>query len=107
VAESEEEARRTFRRHIAGRRIVDIPEPAGPPLAAVGTGLVVDITPPASGVTADLREAKRLVELRTPFRQDVAIGCTTHDARVIALHLQETLTFLTYTDEAVAVLDAS
>lgn len=38
--------------------------------------------------------------------QDVAIGYTAHDAHGIELYLQETLTFLTYTDEAVVVLEA-
>lgn len=36
-AEIEEEARRTFRRNVAGRRVVDVPDPGGPGLAAVGT----------------------------------------------------------------------
>ncbi|MFI8288012.1 bacteriocin [Streptomyces sp. ms191] len=66
-AEIEEEARRTFRRHVAGRRVVDVPDPAGPELAAVGTGHVRDITSPAPGVTALLREAAPVVELRVPF----------------------------------------
>lgn len=66
-AQIEEEARRTVRRHVAGRRVVDVPDPAGPGLAAVGTGHLTGITPPAPGVTARLREAKPLVELRVPF----------------------------------------
>ncbi|MFD9031348.1 family 1 encapsulin nanocompartment shell protein [Streptomyces sp. NPDC059567] len=66
-AEIEEEARRTFRRHVAGRRVVDVPDPAGPGLAAAGTGHLDEIDPPAPGVTARLREARRLVELRVPF----------------------------------------
>lgn len=36
--EIEEEARRTFIRDIAGRRVVDVTEAADPTLAAVGTG---------------------------------------------------------------------
>ncbi|NBE56601.1 family 1 encapsulin nanocompartment shell protein, partial [Streptomyces boluensis] len=71
-AEIEEEARRTFRRLVAGRRVVDLPEPAGPQLAAVGTGHLTALTPPAPGVTARLREAKPLVELRVPFTVDRA-----------------------------------
>ncbi|MFC8509882.1 family 1 encapsulin nanocompartment shell protein [Streptomyces sp. NPDC057411] len=63
----EEEARRTFRRLVAGRRVVDVPDPAGPGLAAVGTGHLTEIAPPAPGVTARLREARPLVELRVPF----------------------------------------
>nr|WP_275695788.1 family 1 encapsulin nanocompartment shell protein [Streptomyces noursei] len=39
----------------------------GPGLAAVGTGHLTEIAPPAPGVTARLREARPLVELRVPF----------------------------------------
>jgi len=63
----EEEARRTFRRHLAGRRVVDVPEASGPQSAAVGTGHLREIAPPAAGVTARLREVQPLVELRVPF----------------------------------------
>lgn len=66
-AEIEEEARRTFRRHVAGRRVVDAPDPAGPELAAAGTGHLSDLTPPAPGVVARLRESRPIVELRVPF----------------------------------------
>ncbi|MFF4173088.1 family 1 encapsulin nanocompartment shell protein [Streptomyces sp. NPDC001744] len=66
-AEIEEEARRTFRRHVAARRVVDVPDPAGPALAAVGTGHLSAVEPPAPGVTARLREARPLVELKVPF----------------------------------------
>ncbi|MEU6841533.1 family 1 encapsulin nanocompartment shell protein [Streptomyces sp. NPDC046716] len=66
-AEIEEEARRTFQRHVAGRRVVDVTGPEGPELAAVGTGHLTEIAPPAPGVTARLRGARPLVELRVPF----------------------------------------
>ncbi|MFC4121776.1 family 1 encapsulin nanocompartment shell protein [Nonomuraea zeae] len=66
-AEIEEEARRTFRRHVAGRRVVDVPDPEGPQLAAVGTGHLSDVEPPGPGVTARLRKVQPLVELRVPF----------------------------------------
>ncbi|WP_420037450.1 family 1 encapsulin nanocompartment shell protein [Streptomyces sp. cg28] len=66
-AEIEEEARRTFRRHVAGRRVVDVTGPDGPELAAVGTGHLTEIAPPAPGVTARLRGSRPLVELRVPF----------------------------------------
>ncbi len=66
-AQIEEEARRSFRRHVAGRRVVDVSGPSGPELAAVGTGHLADIEPPAARVSARLREARRLVELRVPF----------------------------------------
>ncbi|MEU2544240.1 family 1 encapsulin nanocompartment shell protein [Streptomyces roseolus] len=69
-AEIEEEARRTFRRTVAGRRVVDVPEPGGATLAAVGTGHLTDLAAPAAGVRARLREARPLVELRVPFTLD-------------------------------------
>ncbi|OOV13128.1 bacteriocin [Streptomyces avermitilis] len=67
-AEIEEEARRTFQRNVAGRRVVDVTGPDGPALAAVGTGHLSEIEAPAPGVTARLRGAQPLVELRVPFR---------------------------------------
>ncbi|MGW8380615.1 family 1 encapsulin nanocompartment shell protein [Streptomyces sp. ODS28] len=67
-AEIEEEARRTYRRNVAGRRAVDVTGPDGPGLAAVGTGHLSPVQAPASGVTARLREAQPLVELRVPFK---------------------------------------
>lgn len=66
-AQIDEEARRTFRRNLAGRRAVDVTGPEGPGLAAVSTGHLNDIAAPAPGVTARLREAQPLVELRVPF----------------------------------------
>jgi len=62
----EEEISRTFKRHIAGRRVVDLHGPAGPGLSAVGTGHLRSITSLA-GVLARQREVKALVELRVPF----------------------------------------
>ncbi|MCZ0982111.1 family 1 encapsulin nanocompartment shell protein [Streptomyces diastatochromogenes] len=71
-AEIEEEARRTFRRNVAGRRVVDVPDPEGPELSAVGTGHLSELTAPTPGVRARLREARPLVELRVPFTVDRA-----------------------------------
>jgi uncharacterized linocin/CFP29 family protein len=69
-----QEATRTFKRHIAGRRVVDVSEPSGPVTAAVSTGHLVDVVAPGSDVVAHLREARPLVRLRVPFtvnRMDV------------------------------------
>jgi uncharacterized linocin/CFP29 family protein len=65
--EIEEEARRTFTLHLAGRRVVDVAETAGPGLAAVGTGHLAAIDPPSPGVQARVRQAQPVVELRVPF----------------------------------------
>ncbi len=73
----EAEARRTFERHVAARRVVDVRGPSGPGLASVGTGHLAEIEPPASaagGMLAWLRTSRQLVQLRVPFtvsRQDV------------------------------------
>jgi uncharacterized linocin/CFP29 family protein len=63
----EEEARRTLVGYVAGRRVVDVHGPDGPTLAAVGTGHLSDTDAPAEGITARLRQAQPLVELRVPF----------------------------------------
>jgi uncharacterized linocin/CFP29 family protein len=73
-ASIEEEARRTFGRHVAARRVVDVKGPDGPTLAGVNTGHLGEIDPPADGVIARLRTVAPLVQLRVPFtvnRQDV------------------------------------
>jgi uncharacterized linocin/CFP29 family protein len=69
-ADLEEEARRTFTRHLAGRRVVDVPEPGGLTLSAVSTGHLDPIDPPAEGVLSHVRRALPIVELRVPFRVD-------------------------------------
>jgi len=61
------EATRTFKRHIAGRRVVEVSDPGGPVTAAVSTGHLRDVKPPTEGVVAHLRESKPLVRLRVPF----------------------------------------
>ncbi len=66
-SEIEQEASRTFKRHIAGRRVVDVSEPGGPVAAAVGTGHLLDVAAPSDGVIAHLRQAQPLVRLRVPF----------------------------------------
>jgi uncharacterized linocin/CFP29 family protein len=69
-AQIEEEVARTFKRHVAGRRAVDVCGPAGTELSAVGTGHLSEIATPGDGVKARRREAKPLVELRVPFELD-------------------------------------
>ncbi len=69
-ASIEDEARRTFERHVAGRRVVDVQGPDGPTLASVGTGHIAEIEPPggdAAGILAWQRTAQQLVQLRVPF----------------------------------------
>lgn len=66
-AEIAEEAQRTFKRNIAGRRVVDVVGPAGLELAAISTGHTTPIDSPSAGVDARLRTARPMVELRVPF----------------------------------------
>jgi len=66
-AQIEAETSRTFKRYLAGRRVVDVKGPGGTSLSAVGTGHLRAITGPANGIDAWQREAKPLVELRVPF----------------------------------------
>lgn len=63
----EEEATRTLKRYLAGRRVVDVPSPAGVASPGVGTGHLKSIPAPAAGLIASQREVKPLVELRVPF----------------------------------------
>ncbi|MDX1890072.1 family 1 encapsulin nanocompartment shell protein [Mycolicibacterium sp. 050158] len=65
--EIEQEATRTFKRHIAGRRVVDVSEPSGPTTAAISTGHLTGVDAPGEGVVAHLRVSKPLVRLRVPF----------------------------------------
>ena len=63
----EAEVTRTFKRHLAGRRVVDVHGPAGVGLSAVGTGHLREIATPGDGVLSRQREVKSLVEMRVPF----------------------------------------
>jgi uncharacterized linocin/CFP29 family protein len=69
-AQIEEETTRTLKRHLAGRRVVDVQGPAGVDLSAVGTGHLRQIQAQAEGIVARQREVKSLVELRVPFVLD-------------------------------------
>ena len=69
-ADIEEEASRTLKRYLAGRRVVDVQGPAGVALSAVGTGHLRKIEAPGDGILARQREVKALVELRIPFDLD-------------------------------------
>ena len=51
-AQIEEEATRTLKRHLAGRRVVDVQGPAGTGLSAVGTGHLRKIKAQADGIHA-------------------------------------------------------
>jgi uncharacterized linocin/CFP29 family protein len=84
-ADIEEEALRTLKRYLAGRRVVDVQGPGGTALSAVGTGHLRNIAAPGQGVLARQREVKALVELRVPFElsrqaiDDVERGATDSD----------------------------
>jgi uncharacterized linocin/CFP29 family protein len=63
----EEEASRTLKRYLAGRRVVDVPGPGGVALSAVGTGHLHNIEASGDGILARQRDVNALVELRVPF----------------------------------------
>ncbi|MGO9057902.1 MAG: family 1 encapsulin nanocompartment shell protein [Candidatus Binataceae bacterium] len=63
----EEEATRTLKRYLTGRRVVDLEGPRGSDFSAVGTGHVRGIESPGDGIIARQREVKAVVELRAPF----------------------------------------
>jgi uncharacterized linocin/CFP29 family protein len=69
-AQIEEETARTFKRYLAGRRVVDVEGPAGTGLSALGTGHLRPIASSKDGILARQREVKALVELRFPFELD-------------------------------------
>ncbi|GAA2250992.1 MULTISPECIES: family 1 encapsulin nanocompartment shell protein [Kitasatospora] len=69
-ADLENEARRTFERHVAARRIADVSAPGGLRLAGVGTGHLEAVDPPADGIIAHTRHFQPMVELRVPFTVD-------------------------------------
>src|SRR5207253_1749104 len=78
----EEEVARTFKRSVAGRRVIDVIGPGGPELAGVGTGHLLGIEAPLQGVGAKLREVKALVQLTVPFElQREAIDSVERGAR--------------------------
>lgn len=80
-----EEAARTFKRHVAGRRVVDVAGPHGYSYSAHNVGRVKPITASDSRIRAQLREVHPLVELRYPFTlsraeiDDVARGSLDSD----------------------------
>ncbi|WOC12072.1 family 1 encapsulin nanocompartment shell protein [Gordonia sp. MP11Mi] len=66
-AEIEEEASRSFKRNVAGRRLVDVKGPLGLDTDSVTIGHRTKIDAPADGISAFLRNAQPLVELKVPF----------------------------------------
>lgn len=69
-AQIEEETKRTLKRYLAGRRVVDVQGPEGSDFPGVGTGHLQKIAAPKEGILARQREVKALVELRVPFELD-------------------------------------
>ena len=69
-ADIEEETTRTLKRHLAGRRVVDVQSAGGISLSAVGTGHLKTIAAPGDEIIARQRDIKALVEFRVPFELD-------------------------------------
>ena len=67
-AQIEQEVARTFRRNLAGRRVVDVElAESGRECSAIGTGHLKTLKSPGDGVGARQRVVMPLVELRVPF----------------------------------------
>lgn len=66
-ADLADEVKQTFRRHIAGRRFVEMPEPRGYEFSSLTTGRVSEVTTQVDGVRGRSRVALPVVELRAPF----------------------------------------
>lgn len=66
-ADIEAEAKRSFKRNVAGRRLVDVDGPHGLELSSVSTGHTVPVRSPREGITAVLRQTQPIVELKVPF----------------------------------------
>jgi uncharacterized linocin/CFP29 family protein len=69
-ADIEKETTRTLKRHLAGRRVVDVHGAGGVGLSAVGTGHLKPIAALGDGIIARQRDVKALVEFRVPFELD-------------------------------------
>src|SRR4029077_3387687 len=66
-ADIEEETTRTLKRHLAGRRGVDVQGPRGRGFCAVGACHRKTIEAPGEGILVQQREVKALIEVRVPF----------------------------------------
>ena len=84
-AQIEEEASRTIKRYLAGRRVVDVQGPGGVALSAIGTGHLRNVAAPGDGILARQREVKsagrapRSVRTRSPAIDDVERGANDSD----------------------------
>src|SRR5580658_9399802 len=112
-AQIEQEASRTLKRYLAGRRVVDLKGPGGVGLSAVGTGHLRSIKAPGDGIVSRQREVNPLVELRVAFElereaiDDVERGANDSDwqplkdaARQIAF-AEDSAVFEGYTEAAI------
>ena len=69
-ADLEDEVKQTFRRHIAGRRFVEMPEPRGYEFSSLTTGRVKETGTDVDGVRGRTRVVLPVIELRVPFSVD-------------------------------------
>ena len=85
----DEEADRSLRHFLAGRKLLDLSGPHGWEHATLDLGSTVDLdTPPAEGAEAALRQFLPLVEVRTRFtlsRKDLAAADRGHDVDLDAV----------------------
>ncbi|GAB3688598.1 family 1 encapsulin nanocompartment shell protein [Actinocorallia lasiicapitis] len=67
-AQIEDEARRTFIRSAAARRVVDVDATEDPSLPGVPTGHLTRIADHVPGVSRNVRGSLPIIELRSPFK---------------------------------------
>jgi uncharacterized linocin/CFP29 family protein len=125
-AQIEEEASRTLKRYLAGRRVVDVHAPGGGPYAALfGADAYTALAETSDHGYPVLEHVKRLIndeiiwapaiaggfvlttrggDFDLHIGQDVSIGYLSHTDAAVRLYLQETLTFLLLTSEAAVAL---
>lgn len=79
----EEEADRSLRHFLAGRKLLSLSGPHGWKHSTLDLGSTVDLdTPPVEGAEAAMRQFLPLIEVRTPFtlsRKDLATADRGHD----------------------------
>lgn len=64
----EDEAKRTLKRYLGARRIVDIEGPKGFDFSSVGTGHTTSAPAFCDGLEISCREVRPLIELKVPFQ---------------------------------------
>ena len=82
-AQIEEETRRTLKRYLAGRRVVDVEGPGGAGLSAIGTGHLKPIAAPGEGSSRDSARSSLWSNSESPSSLTASRSTTSSGARTI------------------------